>query len=1158
LICSKCEIHKYTQKQCEPVGSESPMIYFIGEASGYEEKVTGKPFSGKAGQYFRSLIESLGINENNSRFNNMVKCYPQTSEEDMTFRTPTDEEIDNCIISTLKDIKGTKPKVIFPLGATALKSLVPEATGGITKNRGKVFKFGEYYIVSSFHPSYLLRQVSNDTIKNDFINDIKLAISICSDAEFIPERSKDNKSKTVKCLTYEDFDNFCKTEIDPFDDITYDVESNALEVHNVDFELVGFSLSSRKEVGCYCALTSLDFEMNIADVNKVITRLKDILETKNITVYNCQYEVPASLNYLKAKMDRVDDIFVLVKLMMGNADVYQGNGGLKAQCVMNLNYFDWSEDLDNYFKYLSDYNNNVSEMNILMSKYYSGTGLINIIQLIEHLSIKLKSEKKVKVISYGNVPLELISRYGSTDSSILFELRDFYREWMVRENEILDIDLNIGYKYWMMHHRAGIDLEMNGAHWNDKRATIVENWCEEGMLNSLKNMVISPLTNDYLKLKLREQFLQFLKNNYISEILGKDIVPKKMFKNTMDVEVKSAQAREKLSKMSLEVNATTNICKLKNGNIETLAKEFLDVNANLEDEWFTKYIREYREEEHNVAEYKSLFNPNSTNVEYRNFISGLLITTEIRYAKIYADLIKEVETPTHDITRYSGEDERLFMLIDKLRVNNETPSYQKFKLFMKYMGKDGIAFVSRPIKKTINNALKYELSSLDSGTMNEVYELYLICGNDVEDSKTWNKEFEWLFNYKMFKKFSKLLSTYVNGKVGRSNVYYVDRESYQNGDPLTKRLQKYDSNLDNTGKCMLMQQTFAINLADSGRWKSGIHNLPAGDAVKRIFSSRFPGGCIGCPDGSQMEVRTLAAECKDENLLQAFKDKLDIHRYFAHLIYDVEYDEVLDWQRGLAKNAVFGMIYGESEKAFADSYLNGDMVKAKEIFGGMYNGFPRIKEYIDKAQNQYIKFNKVTTLTQRYMILDNPMIDHNAMLRKAQNYPIQGSSEDIAGVIMYKLCEYIHINKMKSKPFCFIHDSIEIDFHPDETFQLIEKIIWLFNEFPLQEFGVPVACDVPIGMSMGQEIEVEHLVSTNNYTNNEIVLVGFLDDIEELVENWRTVYKSVELDPEFDGGKPKEVYVPFAKAFLPVKASISMHMGSNRYKVKQKYNILTK
>lgn len=272
-------------------------------------------------------------------------------------------------------------------------------------------------------------------------------------------------------------------------------------------------------------------------------------------------------------------------------------------------------------------------------------------------------------------------------------------------------------------------------------------------------------------------------------------------------------------------------------------------------------------------------------------------------------------------------------------------------------------------------------------------------------------------------------------------------------------------------------------------------------------------------------------------------------------IYNVDYEEVESWQRGIAKNAVFGLIYGESEQSFADEYLSGDLVKAREIFDSMFSGFPKIKEFIERAHNEYVEFNKVTILTQRYVNLIDPTIDYNTMLRRSQNYKIQALAEDIAGLILYYICEWLAKNNMKSKPFSFIHDSIEIDVHPSELFSLIDKTDYLFNIYPQEEFNVPVACDIPIGPSMGQELITSDYEFTKDHTDNCITLEGFEEDMDIMENIWRSVYRKVEVIKRYDD-ETKEVYEPWSQIFLPKKAKISIYSGTTRKEVKRRYHII--
>jgi hypothetical protein len=148
-------------------------------------------------------------------------------------------------------------------------------------------------------------------------------------------------------------------------------------------------------------------------------------------------------------------------------------------------------------------------------------------------------------------------------------------------------------------------------------------------------------------------------------------------------------------------------------------------------------------------------------------------------------------------------------------------------------------------------------------------------------------------------------------------------------------------------------------------------------------------------------------------------------------------------------------------------------------------------------------------------------------------------------------------NGLKSKPFCFIHDSIEVDIHPAECFMMLDAMGPLFNEFPVREFGIPVEADLVIGKSMGNEVKVLDLqVHQPDYSEVSLVLEGFDNEVDDIIDTWKTVYPLVHRDKTFQE-KEKEEFVPRSGLFKK-KVVISRRMGTSRKKVTRKYDIITK
>lgn len=84
----------------------------------------------------------------------------------------------------------------------------------------------------------------------------------------------------------------------------------------------------------------------------------------------------------------------------------------------------------------------------------------------------------------------------------------------------------------------------------------------------------------------------------------------------------------------------------------------------------------------------------------------------------------------------------------------------------------------------------------------------------------------------------------------------------------------------------------------------------------RNFVKAPDGKVIISLDFSQIKLRVGAFYCRDENMLQTYRDNGDIHAQTTAVIFDVSYDEEKDKNapnykehRTIAKNCNFGVFY---------------------------------------------------------------------------------------------------------------------------------------------------------------------------------------------------------------------------------------------------------
>src|SRR5699024_10980743 len=151
-------------------------------------------------------------------------------------------------------------------------------------------------------------------------------------------------------------------------------------------------------------------------------------------------------------------------------------------------------------------------------------------------------------------------------------------------------------------------------------------------------------------------------------------------------------------------------------------------------------------------------------------------------------------------------------------------------------------------------------------------------------------------------------------------------------------------------------------------------------------------------DYSQIELRVLAHIAKDEKLIQAFKDDLDIHTQTAASVFHVELDEVTPDMRRQAKAVNFGIVYGISDYGLSQS-LRTTRKEAKAFIDKYFEIYPGVKAYMDDIVQEAKHQGYVITIMHRRRYLPE-ITSRNFNMRSfaertAMNTPIQGSAADI-------------------------------------------------------------------------------------------------------------------------------------------------------------------
>jgi uracil-DNA glycosylase len=177
--CRRCRLHEGRTKLVFGVGNERAPLVFVGEGPGADEDEQGIPFVGRAGQLLTQMIENtarkegIPLNRSDVYICNVVKCRPPGN------RTPEPDEMEICGQFLYRQLLAIKPKAICALGGTAARALTGRKEG-VTKMRGRWFKWRDIPVMITYHPSYLLRPYNQDA-KREAWEDLKKVLHFVYD-----------------------------------------------------------------------------------------------------------------------------------------------------------------------------------------------------------------------------------------------------------------------------------------------------------------------------------------------------------------------------------------------------------------------------------------------------------------------------------------------------------------------------------------------------------------------------------------------------------------------------------------------------------------------------------------------------------------------------------------------------------------------------------------------------------------------------------------------------------------------------------------------------------------------------------------------------------------------------------------------------------------
>ena len=1086
-----------------PRGPKNPRLYIVGMNPEEAEVAAGEPFIGKAGQVLRSALREAKIDlDMEVRLFNVVNC--RTADDEGNMRNPTDDEVDNCKLLVFADILKHRPEMIICAGKIAASPFIDvskyDSVTEMTKDKGLSWEGIPLRV--AFHPSYIARNGGVGTpLYSDYVR-------------FLNQFSLRRKAHyELKSMTVFSLDEFLMWE--PPYELGFDIETTSLETISSEMFICGLGFADQEGNGYYVDLR------NRRDLTKIHSKLKELLSTRCLYVFNFTFEGTAMATQLQVhpyawhKMIDARQAAMIIGMKSNLKDI-----------ALKYGFPNWEEAMFTVRDYLKDIyalickgKKDTAELTALRESWESFLEVIKKKPKLEPISEKVEylkglypetrdehsgitfeearlvlvdqATRRIKRLFYDLAPLPIISEYCAFDAYAALKIYDLITNDMNQE----ELD---GVPYFMEHAELGAALECAGVGWNLNEAKRLDVFYSEERIKTLK---------------------QFLTNKAVYKALG-------LFTNDL-----------------IKINAHSDLKELKNffnpssNHVNTRAK----FNQIL-DSPFTRKVYTLWQLFQEVNQ-----TPEGSNVEIKNMFIYLL-----REAKEDEKIKDEGERDLkfrEDMKPINAE-KRAWIESASDEIMSMIEAYEPTK--KRGRGKWQEEDKTDPIEKFKNMLENFQLEKMDESTIVPLYNAFKkIGGIEIDDSSTWTTQFEALYYFRVYKKISKLFTTYLWGSTGMKESARIVKKNHKEFvspprfEPNWAEIFEYGP-----GDFLpLVSWEFNINGTISNRWQSGYHTWPWQCELQDLKISRYPNGLLAHCDYSQQEVRVIAALSGEEMLLQAYKEGKDIHRFMASRIFGKDEKDVTDPERKYSKGMTFGLLYGEGEEQVALDFFGGDIAKAKKLFKDFFSAFPKISTFV-KSQHEKIsqgeRFVRSILGERIYLRGDSSTRGGlNQLKRCAVNYPIQSTASHLAAIGINRFNRAAFSKKLPILSYGFIHDALDADFDTSCLFEFVDLIQKHMQEGIVREFRIPIQIECELGVTGNQLLKFE--VESRSDLNIEAKIEGSITSLKGFKNQLIAAGFGVEIEII---GNSKE-FVSRENLFAE-KRAYSANMGNSYDKIKGK------
>lgn len=274
----------------------------------------------------------------------------------------------------------------------------------------------------------------------------------------------------------------------------------------------------------------------------------------------------------------------------------------------------------------------------------------------------------------------------------------------------------------------------------------------------------------------------------------------------------------------------------------------------------------------------------------------------------------------------------------------------------------------------------------------------------------------------------------------------------------------------------------------TGRFASrsaNLQNMPRKDNDPigiRKFIVAPKGKVLMSLDFSQIELRVGAFYCRDEKMLDTYKNNGDIHAKTTSVIFNIPFSEAIDKsadfykeRRTIAKNCNFGVFYGLFPKGLQKTLkfkagLDKSLDECCEIISNLKSGYKGLEAWQRNVKRQAAEDGYIETHLGRRRYLPNIRSANwnkkSFAQRCALNTPIQGTAADILKLALGRIIKGLQ-SRLWLRPILQVHDEVDFELPADKVEEAVEFVKSCMEQQPFEKFDVPIIAEAEVGKSFG-------------------------------------------------------------------------------------------